>query len=118
MPRPTRSTPKTKRHALKLRKVPTPAERILWAALRGNKLNGISFRRQHAIGKYIVDFCAIKAKLIIELDGSQHLDQEEYDTKRTAYLEAQGYQVIRFWNNQVSNDISGVLRTIQRAIDV
>ena len=75
-------------------------------------MNGMKFRRQHAIGNYIVDFCAIKQKLIIELDGSQHLEQEEYDHERTAYLESQGYKVIRFWNNDVMNDIHGVLRVI------
>ena len=78
----------------------------------GNKLNGVSFRRQHAIGNYIVDFCAIKQKLIIELDDSQHIDQAEYDRERTAYLESEGYQVIRFWNNDVMNDIQSILRVI------
>ena len=72
----------------------------------------MSFRRQHAIGNYIVDFVSIKKKLIIELDGSQHLEQEEYDKERTAYLESQGYKIIRFWNNDVMNDIQGVLRVI------
>ncbi len=95
-----------------LRREPTPAEQKLWAYLRGNKLNGVSFRRQHAIGNYIVDFCAIKQKLIIELDGSQHLEQEEYDLERTAYLESQGYKVVRFWNNDVINDINSVIRAI------
>ena len=90
-----------------LRKESTPAERRLWAYLRNNKLNGINFRRQHAIGRYIVDFVSIKHKLAIELDGSQHLEQEEYDIERTQYLESQGYKVIRFWNNKVLNDIEG-----------
>ena len=107
-----RSNPKTMHRAGELRREPTPAEQKLWAHLRGNKLNGMKFRRQHAIGNYIVDFCAIKQKLIIELDGSQHLEQEEYDHERTAYLESQGYKVIRFWNNDVMNDIHGVLRVI------
>ena len=64
----------------------------------------------------IVDFCSIKAKLIIELDGSQHLEQEECDLERTAYLESQGYKVIRFWNNNVMNDIEGAFRTLQLAL--
>ncbi len=98
--------------ARKLRKEPTPAERKLWAYLRGNKLHGVNFRRQHAIGRYIPDFCSAKDKLIIELDGSQHLEQEEYDDERTKYLESQGYRVIRFWNNQVLNDIETVVRAI------
>jgi len=76
-------------------------------------LYGIYFRRQHAIGKYVTDFCALKAKLIIELDGSQHIEQDEYDEERTRYLEAQGYKVIRFWNSQVMNDIEGVINAIE-----
>jgi very-short-patch-repair endonuclease len=67
-------------------------------------LNGVNFRRQHALGNFIVDFVSIKRKLVIELDGSQHLEQAEYDIERSKYLEAQGYKVIRFWNNQVEND--------------
>ena len=107
-----RSNPKTIHRAGELRKEPTPAEQKLWAYLRGNKLKGASFRRQHAIGNYIVDFCSIKSKLIIELDGSQHLEQEEYDLERSAFLESQGYKVIRFWNNDVMNEIDNVIRAI------
>jgi very-short-patch-repair endonuclease len=66
---PRRTTPTGYKLARKLRKEPTPAERKLWSYLRGNKLNGINFRRQHAVGNYIPDFCSPKAKLIIELDG-------------------------------------------------
>ena len=111
-----RTTPKGYERARQLRKELTPAEQKLWAYLRGNKLNGVKFRRQHAIGNYIVDFCSIKAKLIIELDGSQHLEQDKYDVERTRYVNAQGYKVIRFCNNQVMNDISGVIRAIEIAI--
>jgi very-short-patch-repair endonuclease len=99
-----------------LRTEPTPAERKLWAYLRGDKL-GVNFRRQHAIGKYIPDFCSPKAKLVIEMDGSQHLEQEEYDTERTKYLESQGYKVIRFWNNDVMNNIEGVILAIMYALE-
>ncbi len=112
-----RTTAKGYNTARKLRKEPTPAESKLWAYLRGNKLNGVNFRRQHAIGNYIPDFCSPKAKLIIELDGSQHLEQEEYDKERTKFLESQGYKVIRFWNNQVMNDIDGVIRAIIFALE-
>ena len=84
--------------------------------MRGDKLDGVNFRRQHAIGKYIVDFCSLKKKLVIELDGSQHLEQEEYDQERTLYLESQGYRVIRFWNDQVMNDMEGVIRTVIFAV--
>ena len=116
MPRAQRSSPKTKRQAVELRKEPTPAERKLWARIRNDQL-GVNFRRQHAVGMYIPDFCSPKAKLIIELDGSQHLDQEEYDEERTKTLNSQGYQVIRFWNNDVLNDIEGVIRAIILAME-
>jgi Uncharacterized protein conserved in bacteria len=80
-------------------------------------LNGIYFRRQHAIGNYIPDFCAPKEKLIIELDGNQHFEQDQYDKERTDILEKNGYKVIRFWINQVMNDIDGVIRAIIAAIE-
>ena len=111
-----RSNPKTMHRAGELRKEPTPAERKLWSYLRGNKLNGVSFRRQHAIGNYVPDFVSIKRKIIIELDGSQHLEQAEHDIERSQYFESLGYKVIRFWNNWVMNDIEGVIRAIQNAL--
>jgi very-short-patch-repair endonuclease len=113
---PKRANPKGYERAHQLRKELTPAEKKLWAYLRGDKLNGVSFRRQHAIGNYIVDFVSIKRKLIIELDGSQHLEQGEYDLERSTYLESQGYKVIRFWNNDVMNDINGVIRAIEHGL--
>lgn len=116
MPRPQRSTPKIKQRAIELRKELTPAERKLWSCLRNDQL-GVNFRRQHAIGNYITDFCAVKEKLIIELDGSQHLEQTEYDDERTKYFESMGYRVIRFWNNQVENDINGVILGITYALE-
>lgn len=78
--------------------------------------DGIHFRRQHALGNYITDFCAPRRKLIIELDGSQHLDQKEYDEARTKYLELRGYQVLRFWNHEVMNHIDEVLNVIWNAL--
>ena len=115
MPRPNRSNPKTMNKAGKLRKESTPAERKLWSRIRSDQL-GVTFRRQHAVGNYIPDFCSPKAKLIIELDGSQHLEQEVYDRERTEYLESQGYKVIRFWNNDVMNNIQGVVLAIVDAL--
>ena len=100
-----------------LRRELSLAEGKLWAYLRGDKLNGVNFRRQHAIGNYIVDFVSIKRKLVIELDGSQHLEQADYDVERTEYLESQGYKVVRFWNNQVMNDINGVIRAIELVLN-
>lgn len=108
--------PKFYERARELRKELTDAERKLWAYLRGDKLHGVNFRRQHAIGNYIVDFVSIKRKIIIELDGSQHLEQEEYDKERTKYLESKEYKVIRFWNNQVMNDLNGVIKAIEYAL--
>lgn len=116
MPRKKRSNPKTKHQAIRLRKKSTPAERKLWSRIRDDQL-GVTFRRQHAVGKYIPDFCSPKARLIIEMDGSQHLEQEEYDDERTKYLESQGYKVIRFWNNDVMKDIDGVIRAIIHAME-
>lgn len=100
-----------------LRKALTPAERKLWSRLRNDQLNGVNFRRQHAVGKYIPDFCSPQEKLIVELDGSQHLEQQEYDEERTKYFESLGYRVIRFWNNQVMNDMNGVILAITFAIE-
>ena len=116
MPRTQRSNPNTKHKAIKLRKDPTPAERKLWSRIRNDQL-GVTFRRQHAVGIYIPDFCSPKAKLIIELDGSQHLEQKEYDEERTKYLESLGYKVIRFWNNDVLDHIDGVILAIIHALE-
>jgi very-short-patch-repair endonuclease len=117
MPRSQRSNPTTKYQAGELRKALTPAERKLWSRLRNNQLKGVNFRRQHAVRKYIPDFCSPKAKLVIELDGSKHLEQEEYDSERTKYLEEQGYKVIRFWNNQIMNEMESVILAIMEALD-
>jgi very-short-patch-repair endonuclease len=95
----------------------TPAENKLWTYLRAHRANGIHFRNQHAIGNYIVDFCAPRKKLIIEVDGSQHLDQEESDLERTAWLEGQGYRVLRVWNSDVLNDMNGVMGVILEELD-
>lgn len=113
---PRRTTPQGYQKARELRKALTPAERKLWAYLRGDKL-GVNFRRQHAIGPYIADFCAPRKKLIIEVDGGQHLEQAEYDAERTKFLESQGYRVIRFWNNDVMKDIDSVMRAILNALE-
>jgi very-short-patch-repair endonuclease len=83
--------------ARRLRREMTDAERRLWAMLRGSQLEGAKFRRQVPIGRYIADFACFKSKLIVELDGSQHADSA-YDAERDAWLEAQGFRVLRFWN--------------------
>jgi Uncharacterized protein conserved in bacteria len=114
---PNRSTPKILHRAGERRKQTTPAERKLWLDLRLMCEQGVRFRRQHAIGKYVADFCAPRKKLIIELDGSQHPGQKDYDAERTSDLESQGYKVIRFWNSEVMNDVEGVLLAILQKLE-
>jgi very-short-patch-repair endonuclease len=91
-----------------LRRSTTPQEIILWKYLR-RKNFGYKFKRQHSIGNFIVDFYCPTNKLIIELDGSQHLGNQEADTERTQYFESLGLRVIRFWNNEVDKNINGVM---------
>ncbi len=88
----------------------------MWSGLRGDQLAGVNFRRQHAIGKYVVDFCSPNNKLVIEVDGGQHTELEEYDQLRTEYLESKGFKVLRFWNHEVISDINRVLRAIDDSI--
>ena len=95
----------------------TDSERFLWKYLRKRQIGGHKFRRQHIIGNYIVDFVCLKKKLVIELDGGQHKNNIEYDTQRTKYLKLEGFKVIRFWNNQVLNEIEGVLETIYNLLN-
>lgn len=113
---PRQSTPKLQRRAAELRHNQTEAEAKLWKALRAHQTEDVHFRRQHAIGNYIVDFCAVRRKLIIELDGSQHLEQVEYDQARTEFLQSKGYRVLRFWNSDVMNNINAVISVIQDAL--
>jgi very-short-patch-repair endonuclease len=114
--RPKRTTPVGYARGRALRKELTIAERRLWNYLKLKYSGGVHFRRQHSIGRYVVDFCAVKEKLVIELDGSQHLDDEEQDRTRTEFLNSKGFRVIRFWNNEVMNDIEGVLKVIGNEI--
>lgn len=97
------------------RKFQTDAERRLWFALRDRRLAGYRFRRQHPIGIFIVDFACTKHRLIVEADGGQHADNSD-DAKRTAWLEAEGWRVLRFWNNDVLTNTEGVVETILRKL--
>ena len=101
--------------ARQLRTNSTDAERALWQQLRAARLNGHKFRRQLPIGRYIVDFVCFEARLIVEVDGGQHADQQRYDTQRTAWLEAQGFRVLRFWNTEVLGHVETVKEMIARA---
>jgi len=112
-----RTTPKIFSRAKELHRSMSPAETKLWKHLRAHQMSDVHFRNQHAIGNYIVDFCAPRKKLIIELDGSQHLEQKEYDEERTKYLEARGYRVLRFWNNDVLNNTEAVVKVIWSVLD-
>ena len=98
--------------ARELRKNPTDAERLLWRQLRSWQLDGYKFRRQQLIGNYIVDFVCLEKRLIIELDGGQHAEQNGYDAERDSWLREQGFVVLRFWNNDVIENIDGVTEVI------
>lgn len=101
-----------KANARILRKQMTDAERLLWKHLRDRQLHGCKFRRQHPIGPYIVDFACIEKRLIIEVDGSQHIDNAEKDAKRSDFLKERGYRILRFWNNEVLQESDAVLNAI------
>ena len=111
------SQPHTARFAHDLRANPTTAEIRLWSVLRKRQRSAARFRRQHPIGPFVVDFCALRLKLVIEVDGRQHVDLRAYDQRRTAYLSAHGYRVLRFWNNQVMEDLNAVVIVIENTID-
>jgi very-short-patch-repair endonuclease len=102
-----------KTFARNLRKNSTDVERLLWEHLRRQQLDGYKFRRQVVIEPYIVDFACFEAKLVIELDGGQHQVDKKKDQKRDEYLKRCGYLVLRFWNNDVINDIEGVIEVIR-----
>jgi very-short-patch-repair endonuclease len=103
--------------ARSMRTEPTQAERKLWWNLRHRlAITGTHFRRQVRIGYYIVDFASHGLKLVIELDGGQHAERSMPDARRTKFLESEGYRVLRFWNNEVMQNIDGVLEVIQNSI--
>jgi very-short-patch-repair endonuclease len=97
--------------ARSMRGAPTEVELRLWRLLRDRRLSGFKFRRQVPVGPYIVDFLCVGAKLIVEADGSQHVESPR-DKARDTYLESQGWKVLRFWNNEVLQNREGVLETI------
>ena len=98
--------------ARQLRKNSADAERALWKRLRNKQLLGCKFKRQAPIGRYIADFACFSRNLIVELDGGQHLAQEEYDAERSEWLRSQGFRVLRFWNNDALADTDSVLERI------
>ena len=101
-----------------LRRQQTDAEFLIWQCLRGRRLHECKFRRQHRVGPFFLDFVCLELGLIVELDGSQHLEpaQQHADGLRTLYLEKLGYRVLRFWNDEVLRDTDAVLDDISRVV--
>ncbi|MDP8932510.1 MAG: endonuclease domain-containing protein [Actinomycetota bacterium] len=113
-------TPNSSHHhnvpaARDLRARETWAEEQLWAALRGRRLDGLKFRRQHPIGAFVLDFCCVERRLAVDLDGEVHVTQRERDVEREALLAAAGYRVLRFPNAAVRDQLLHVLVAIQTA---
>ena len=95
----------------------TDAERLLWSGLRDRRLLGLKFRRQAPIGRFIVDFVCPEKRLIVEIDGGHHQEQRMSDASRTAWLSSRGFRVIRYWNNEVLEDIDSVMESIRMTLD-
>lgn len=109
----TKLSDKTLQRIRNLRKNATPQEIIFWSKIKNRNFKSLKFRRQHQIGKYIVDFICLEKKLIIELDGWQHSEQENYDLERTKYLENQGFKVMRIWNEEINSNLDGVFLKLE-----
>jgi very-short-patch-repair endonuclease len=102
----------------KLRRQTTPWEAKLWYYLRGHRFYDLKFKRQVPMGNYIVDFCCQEKKLVIELDGGQHSETlvADNDRLKQEFLERHFYKVLRFWNNEIDNNIEGVLEVVRKAV--
>ena len=109
-----------KQNARFLRKNMTPQERKLWQIIRNRQFYGLKFLRQYVLGKYIVDFICMEKKIIIELDGGQHNEDKNiiYDQDRTEYLKAKRFTVVRFWNNEIDNNIDGVYLELESVMGI
>jgi very-short-patch-repair endonuclease len=106
----------TKDRARELRNNPTDAEKTLWRHLRTKQIHGLRFRRQFPIGPFIADFVCLQARLVIEVDGGQHADNAA-DEARTAWLGSQNFEMLRFWNNEVLQNVEGVVEVISARVD-
>jgi very-short-patch-repair endonuclease len=115
-PFPDKASKRPTARSRELRANPTEAERVLWRRLSARQVAGTRFNRQFPIGPFICDFVARSARLVIEVDGGQHAQAAEADARRTAYIEAQGYRVFRFWNNDVLENTDGVVEAIARVL--
>lgn len=99
-----------------LRCAETPAEKLLWGQLRRNAIDGHHFRRQAPIGPYIADFACLRAKLLIKLDGEDHVQRHLSDVRRDGHLTSDGYRILRFSNDAVHTNLEGVVQTIRNAL--
>ena len=99
-----------------LRREATDGERLMWLLLRDRRLQGIKFRRQVPIGPFVADFASVAHRLVVELDGSQHAESA-YDARRDAFMRANGWRVLRFWNNDLTQNREGVLTVIVAAAE-
>jgi len=106
---------RTLKHAKQLRRDLTPQERVLWSELKNRQLDGFKFRKQQPIGPYIADFVCQEHKLVIEADGSQHSDNQN-DKQRDRWMQDRGYTVLRFWNNEINENLEGVLTAIMHTL--
>ena len=111
------SSPTARLNARSLRHDLTEAERVLWRHLRRQQFMDARFRRQVPIGPYVADFACLKPRLIIEIDGSQHVEAAAYDAQRDAFLEREGFTVLRFWNNDVLARLDSVMEAIFVSLD-
>jgi very-short-patch-repair endonuclease len=111
-------TTEQRQFAREQRKQPTQAEHVLWQALRGRKFHGLTFRRQVPLLNYTVDFMCFEHRLIVELDGAGHAEQQEYDARRTNEIESQGFEVLRFANDQILNELQSVFDAIDVAANL
>jgi len=110
------NAPLARTRARSLRSHSTDAEQLLWTNLRRRQLEGFYFRRQHPLLEYIVDFVCMEAKVVVELDGGQHQQQAPYDARRDARIAEAGFTVLRFWNNQVFEELPEVLEVIVQTL--
>ncbi|MHB9037399.1 MAG: endonuclease domain-containing protein [Armatimonadota bacterium] len=106
------SGPESIERARDLRRRQTPIEARLWKCLRAGQLDRFKFRRQHPVGRFITDFCCEEVRLVVEVDGDTHVEQEEYDEARTAHFVSLGYSVMRVTNREVLSNMAGVLEVI------
>jgi very-short-patch-repair endonuclease len=112
----TLRTPAAAANAKALRRRMTDAERRLWYYLRAHRFEGLGFRRQAPVGPYVADFLCEQLRIIVEVDGGQHSERTLEDQQRTAWLNARGYRVVRFWNNDVMGNMEGVWEALSTAI--